>query len=220
MQVQRRYLSARLSALQTLHFGFTFALAGATIFGILQALYSILTVPHEYGHVAAANFVGHEVRKVQVDFLDKSEAFFRGIADGTEQSSGSEPATSSSGDTSTDSWKTVDYGEDGRMGFVVYEPSIIEINSTTFLSLSAYNRFAGVLVFLHTNTLPQVHDYALWVHKWWLTVTLYELSHVCHKAALHTNVWWISMLQLAFMCPNIHLLFASHRSHRSSPLLL
>lgn len=157
MQIQRRYLSVRLSALQTLHFGFTFALAGATIFGVLQALYSILTVPHEYGHVAAASLVGHQVRKVQVDFLDKSEAFFRGIADDTEQFVGGEPATQASGSNVTDSGKTVDYGEDGRMGFVVYEPSIIEINATTFQSLSAYNNFAGMLLRLCTNDVPQLH---------------------------------------------------------------
>lgn len=142
-QVQRRYLSARLSALNTLHFGFTFALAGATVFGVLQALYSILTVPHEYGHVLAARFVGHRVSKVQVDFLDKSGAFFRGLVDDTQEFVDDEP---SSNNATSSSEQTENYAEDGRMGFVVYEPSIIWINTTRYQSVDAYNSFAGTLL--------------------------------------------------------------------------
>eukprot|EP00892_Ulva_mutabilis_P004002 jgi/Ulvmu1/1974/UM012_0136.1 len=142
--VQRRYLSARLNALQTVRIGITFALAAATIFGVLQALYSILTVPHEYGHVWAAHLVGHKVSQVQVDFLDRSEAFIRGIVDDTDDfvDGGVSTTDADTNNATSVAQQSRNFGEDGRMGFVVYEPSILPVNTTTFQSIAAYNSYA------------------------------------------------------------------------------
>lgn len=156
VQVQRRYLGSRLKALHKVQIGVTFALAAATVFGVLQALYSILTVPHEYGHVLAASLVGHKVLRVQVDFLDKSEAFIRGIVDDSSADGDSMTSGDTSNSTST-SRQARNYGEDGRMGFVEYEPSIVVVNYTTFLSVDAYNSFAGNIVIfadLNCHTTP------------------------------------------------------------------
>lgn len=91
----------------------------------------------------AARFVGHRVSKVQVDFLDKSGAFFRGLVDDTQEFVDDEP---SSNNATSSSEQTENYAEDGRMGFVVYEPSIIWINTTRYQSVDAYNSFAGTLL--------------------------------------------------------------------------
>ena len=156
MQVQRQYLTKLLGSLKPHSYGLTFSVLIAVILGVLQAYYGFLTVPHEYGHVWAAQTVGHKVRLVQIDFLDQTEgiqSFFGGVAGETSGFvTGASPpppaSTSSSSDTqsqSGSSQKAQDYSQDGKLGFVVYEPSMLLVNITSFPNLTAYNSFAGSL---------------------------------------------------------------------------
>lgn len=156
MQVQRQYLTKLLGSLKPHSYGLTFSVLIAVILGVLQAYYGFLTVPHEYGHVWAAQTVGHKVRLVQIDFLDQTEGiqnFFGGVASDTSGFvTGASPppphSTSSSSDAqsqSGSSQKVQDYSQDGKLGFVVYEPSMLLVNITSFPNLTAYNSFAGAL---------------------------------------------------------------------------
>jgi hypothetical protein len=121
----------------------------------------VFTVPHEYGHAAAARALGHRVRTVQSDFLDSptwSALTGSGAASST-----------SSDDTSLDispppplmpgaaaaGGGTVMAGTaenaapvasaDGRLGYTVYEPSVVLVDTKMFKSVGAYHAYAGAL---------------------------------------------------------------------------
>lgn len=154
MQVQRQYLTKLLGSLKPHSYGLTFSVVIAVILGVLQAYYGYLTVPHEYGHVWAAELVGHKVQRLQIDFLDQTKGiqnFFGAVAsDASSFVSGARPPPPVSTDSGLQSpsgslQKIQDYSQDGKLGFVVYEPSMLLVNFTTFQNLSSYNTFAGAL---------------------------------------------------------------------------
>ena len=146
MQVQRQYLTKLLGSLKPHSYGLTFSVLIAVILGVLQAYYGFLTVPHEYGHVWAAETVGHKVKVLQIDFFDQTKGiqnFFSGVAGDTSGFvTGASPppdASTSSGieSQSGSSQKVQDYSQDGKLGFVVYEPSMLLVNITSFPNLTA-----------------------------------------------------------------------------------
>lgn len=154
MQVQRQYLTKLLGALKPHSYGLTFSVIIAIILGVLQAVYGFLTVPHEYGHVWAAELVGHKVQILQIDFFDQTKGisnFFRSVAsDTTGYIQGAPPppvfSDSITGSPDGNSQNAQDYSADGKLGFVVYEPSMVLANYTVFRNLSEYNSFAGVSI--------------------------------------------------------------------------
>ena len=115
-------------------------------------MYGFLTVPHEYGHVWAAELVGHKVQILQIDFFDQTKGiknFFTNIASDTSgYIQGAPPPPvfldSITGSPDGKSQNAQDYSADGKLGFVVYEPSMVLVNYTVFSNLSLYNSFAGV----------------------------------------------------------------------------
>jgi hypothetical protein len=155
VQVQRQYLTKRLGSLKPHSIGLTFSLLFAVLLGVLQAVFGYLTVPHEYGHAWAAQLLGHKVSVLQVDFLDQSKGlqnFFGDAAGKTGayiRGAGAppppEPGSSSDAPEapSMSSAKTLDYSRDGKLGFVLYEPSVILTDYVSFSSLGEYNTFAG-----------------------------------------------------------------------------
>lgn len=156
VQVQRQYLTKLLGSLKPHSYGLTFSLLVAVVLGVLQAMYGYLTVPHEYGHVWAAELVGHKVKILQIDFFDQTKGlqdFFGSIKSDTSGfvsgASPPPPAPLVSTDSSPDmpsgvGQKVQDYSQDGKLGFVLYEPSMVLVNFTVLQNLSDYNSFAGV----------------------------------------------------------------------------
>ena len=90
--MQRRYLKADLAELRRRRAGLVAAVLLAVLIGSLDISLGFMTVPHEYGHVWAARMVGHRVRIVQVDFLDKS-ASPRSASSSAQLSPGTSDAT-------------------------------------------------------------------------------------------------------------------------------
>lgn len=124
----------------------------AVVLGVLQAMYGYLTVPHEYGHVWAAELVGHKVKTIQIDFLDQTKGvqnWFDVVARDTSSfvqgGTVPPPPLGSSPETPDGvNQKVHDFNQDGKLGFVVYEPSMVLVNLTVLANLSEYNSFAGV----------------------------------------------------------------------------
>jgi hypothetical protein len=147
------YLTKHLGSLKSHSYSLTFSVLIAVGFGVLQAMYGFLTVPHEYGHVWAAEMVGHKVQILQIDFFDQTkgiQSFFGAIARDTSsyiQGGTPPPPVVTDSSLETMNWaaenKVQDYSQDGKLGFVLYEPSMVLVHFTTFTYLSDYNTFAG-----------------------------------------------------------------------------
>jgi hypothetical protein len=148
------YLTKSLGSLKPHRYGLTFSVLIAVVFGVLQVIYGFLTVPHEYGHVWAAELVGHEVQFLQIDFFAQTrgiQRFFGAFVQRTSRyiRAGNAPptlanATSLETTDGAEQSKVQDYSQDGKLGFVLYEPSVLLVSFTVFADLAQYNAFAGV----------------------------------------------------------------------------
>jgi hypothetical protein len=135
LQVQRRYLKADLPELRRRRAGLLAVIAAAITISSLDIAFGFMTVPHEFGHVWAAHLVGNRVTVVQVDFLSKTS----NLQD-TLSGSRTRPRSPAADGEET---PAQDATKDGRLGYVLYEPSVILVTRNSFGIVAEYDVFAG-----------------------------------------------------------------------------
>ena len=138
MQVQRRHARANLHDLQQRRAGLLAAVAFTVAVAVLDVSLGFMTVLHEYGHVWAARLAGNRVAAIQVDFLDRTSDFFD---------------TAAGIDLGSDTVAGIDATDDGRLGFVLYEPIEVLEARESFDNITAFNSFAGANFALPFNDI-------------------------------------------------------------------
>lgn len=74
---------------------------------------------------------------MQVDFLDSSSSAKHALT------GDAAPPPPPGGVSGAGDLKTEDPAQDGRLGFVQYEPSVLQVSGEAFSSLEAYAAYAG-----------------------------------------------------------------------------